>query len=190
MRRKLRASVWRQGARLSAAQVAEAARRERETSTRLDSLVADRGPYATDPGDLAEQWAARHTEWRRTAALIGFHGRSAYNPGEDVQGSEWARERDERRTGAVVRHAAWQQKRQDAREELRTEVWLSADPSRRLRTIAARTGLRPEQLLIQLADYARLNDDGTLAVEPFTPQWCRMRGRAQRVSSCRDWSAL
>jgi hypothetical protein len=46
---------------------------------------------------------------------------------------------------------------------------LSADPSRRLRAIAARTGLRPEHLLAQLADHARLTDDGTLVVAPFAP---------------------
>ncbi|MFD5429977.1 hypothetical protein [Streptomyces sp. NPDC127084] len=169
-----RASVRRQGAGLSAAQVAdkvaEAARRERETSAQLDSPVADPGPYATDPEDLAEQWAARHTEWRRVAALIDTCGWPAYDPGQDVQGSQWARERDELRTGARTRHAAWQQERQDARDELRTEVWLAADPSRRLRAVAARTGLRPEHLLAQLADHARLNDDGTLTIDPFTPR--------------------
>jgi hypothetical protein len=168
-----RASVRRQGAGLSAAQiadkVADAAQRERESSAQLDSPVADPGPYATDPEDLAEQWAARHTEWRRVAALIGVHGWSAYDPGQDAQGSEWERERDERRTGVLARHAAWQQERQDARDELRTEVWLAADPSRRLRAIAACTGLRPEQLLAQLADHVRLDDDGTLTAGPFTP---------------------
>ncbi|MGX9890543.1 hypothetical protein [Streptomyces sp. NPDC002276] len=170
-----RDSVRRQGEGLNAAQVAdkvaEAARRERETSTQSDSPVVDPGPYVADPGELAELWAARHAEWRRVAALVGVRGWSVYDPEQDVQGSQWARERGERRAGALARHAAWRQERQDARDELRTEVWLAAEPGRRLRVIAARTGLRPEQLLAQLADHARLNDDGTLAIEPFTPAW-------------------
>ncbi|MFE9687572.1 hypothetical protein [Streptomyces sp. NPDC006285] len=47
-------------------------------------------------------------------------------------------------------------------------MWLSADPSRRLRAIAARTGLQPEQILAQLADQVRLDDTGTLTVDTFT----------------------
>jgi hypothetical protein len=121
-----RASVRRQGAGLSAAQVAdkvaEAAQRERESSAQLDSPVADSGPYAMDSEDLAEQWAARHAEWRRVAALVGACGWSAYAPEQDVQGNLWARERDERRTGVIARHAAWQQERRDAQDELRTKV--------------------------------------------------------------------
>ncbi|MFI1212404.1 hypothetical protein ACH4UV_32930 [Streptomyces sp. NPDC020802] len=48
-------------------------------------------------------------------------------------------------------------------------MWLNANTSRRLRAIAARTGLAAEQLLAQLADHARLADDGKLAVDAFTP---------------------
>ena len=39
----------------------------------------------------------------------------------------------------------------------------------RLRVIAARTGLEPEQVLAQLADRVRMDDDGVLAVDSFTP---------------------
>ncbi|MFF3489590.1 hypothetical protein ACFYXC_41170 [Streptomyces sp. NPDC002701] len=56
------------------------------------------------------------------------------------------------------------------RDELTARVWLSADPSRRLRTIAARGGLRPEQILAQLADQVRMDDTGALTVNTFTPR--------------------
>ncbi|MGI3202272.1 hypothetical protein ACRJ4W_35765 [Streptomyces sp. GLT-R25] len=137
----------RQGEGLSVAQVAdkavEAGRRERETLQQLDSPAVDRGPYDGDPEDLAEQWVARHTEWRRITALIDAQGWPVYSPEQDVQGSTWARERDAQREGALARRAAWQMERQDARDELKTQVWLSADVSRRLRAIAAHTGFSP-----------------------------------------------
>ncbi|WP_327398669.1 hypothetical protein [Streptomyces phaeochromogenes] len=169
----VRASVRRQGEGLSVAQVAdkgaEAERRERETRQQLNSPAVDRGPYDVDPEDLAEQWVARHAEWRRVAALMDGQGWSVYSTEQDVQGSTWARERDEQREGALARRAAWQRERQDARDELRAQVWLSADVSRRLRAITARTGLEPEQVLAQLADRVRIDDDGALTVDAFTP---------------------
>ncbi|MFF5011454.1 hypothetical protein ACFY3G_52930 [Streptomyces phaeochromogenes] len=149
--------------------VAEAQRRERETRQQLDSPAGDRGPYDGDPEDLAEQWVARHAEWRRVAALMDAQDWPLYSPEQDVQGSTWARERDAQREGALARRAAWQMERQDARDELKAQVWLSADVSRRLRVIAARTGLEPEQVLAQLADRVRMDDDGVLAVDAFTP---------------------
>ncbi|WP_307530820.1 hypothetical protein [Streptomyces umbrinus] len=135
----------------------------------LDS-PGDRGPYEWDPEDLAEQRVARHTEWRRITALMDAQGWPVYSPEQDVQGSTWARERDAQREGALARRAAWQMEQQDARDELKTQVWLSADVSRRLRAIAARTGLEPEQVLAQLADQVRMNDDGALTVDTFTPR--------------------
>lgn len=165
-----RASVRRQGEGLDLAQVAEAERRERETQQQLRSPVGGHGPYESDPEELAAQWVARHAEWRRVATLMSEQGWTAYTPEQDVQGSTWERERDARREGALTRHAAWQQERQDARDELRAQVWLPADTSRRLRVICARTGSSPEQILAQLADHARLNDDGILTAGPFTPQ--------------------
>ena len=50
-------------------------------------------------------------------------------------------------------------------------MWLSADVSRRLRAIAACSGLEPEQVLAQLADGVRIDDDGALPVDTFTPRW-------------------
>lgn len=41
--------------------------------------------------------------------------------------------------------------------------------SRRLRALAARAGLRPERVLVRLADRACMHDDGTVSVEPFVP---------------------
>ncbi|MFG2351824.1 hypothetical protein [Streptomyces phaeochromogenes] len=150
--------------------VAEAQRRERETRQQLDSPAIDRGPYDGDPEDLAEQWVARHTEWRRIAALMDGQGWPVYSTERDVQGSTWARERDAQREGALARHAAWQREQQDARDELKAQLWLPADVSRRLRAIAARTGLKPEQVLAQLADRVRMDDNGALAVDAFTPR--------------------
>ncbi|MGI3223269.1 hypothetical protein ACRJ4B_04140 [Streptomyces sp. GTA36] len=48
-------------------------------------------------------------------------------------------------------------------------MWLPADTSRRLRAMAARTGLEPEQVLAQLAHRVRMNDESTLTVDTFTP---------------------
>ncbi|MGX1916150.1 hypothetical protein ACWIID_46390 [Streptomyces phaeochromogenes] len=95
---------------------------------------------------------------------------AGYSPEQDVQGSTWARERDVQREGALARRAAWQMEQQDARDELKAQVWLSADVSRRLRAIAAHTGLQPEQVLAQLADRVRMDDDGALTVDSFTPR--------------------
>lgn len=81
----------------------------------------------------------------------------------------WAQERDARRQDAVDRHAAWMRERREAKDELRAQVWLSADTSRRLRAIAARASLQPEQILAQLADHARMDEDGAMVVAPFTP---------------------
>ncbi|MFF3484201.1 hypothetical protein ACFYXC_13105 [Streptomyces sp. NPDC002701] len=55
------------------------------------------------------------------------------------------------------------------RDGLTARLWLSADPSRQLRTIAARTGLRPEQTLAQIVDQTRMDDTGALTVDTFTP---------------------
>ncbi|WAU78562.1 hypothetical protein O1Q96_01695 (plasmid) [Streptomyces sp. Qhu-G9] len=168
-----RAAVRRQGQGLSVAQVAdkvaEAQRRERETRQQLHSPAVGCDPYDGDPEDLAEQWVARHAEWRRVAALTDAQGWPVYSPEGDVQGSTWARGRDAQREGALPRRAAWQMERQDERDEWKAQVWLSAEVSRRLRVIAARTGLEPEQVLAQLADQVRMDDDGALAVDAFIP---------------------
>jgi hypothetical protein len=98
-----RDAARRQGRGLRAAQVAqkvaEAARRERETRQQLD-VPAGREPYAGDPEELAELWAAKHTEWRRIAALLQTTGQEAYDPAQDDQGTAWAKEREARRQAA------------------------------------------------------------------------------------------
>jgi len=170
-----RATVRRQAPGLDAGQVAgkvaEAARRVRETRQQMhapvrvgEELVAD------DPVRLAESWGARHAEWQRIAALMEREGWPVYLPEQDVQGSAWERDREAWRQDATDRHAAWAQEQRDARDELQAQVWLSAEVSRRLRTITHATGMNPEQLLAQLADQVRLNDDGTLTAGPFTPR--------------------
>ncbi|MFG2683984.1 hypothetical protein [Streptomyces sp. NPDC048392] len=167
-----RDTVRRQGAGLSAVQVAakvaEAAARKRETREQMDCALVDRGPYATDPRELAELWEARHTEWCRVGTLVEASSWTSYDPAQDDQGTSWARERDTRRQGALQRHEAWVRERQDAKDEVHAQVWLSADVSRRLRAIAARAGLSAEQVLAQLAGQARMNDDSRVAVEAFT----------------------
>ncbi|MET9463130.1 hypothetical protein ABZY05_50685 [Streptomyces canus] len=61
-----RDTVRRQGAGLSAVEVAakieEAAARRRETREQSDGAPVDRGPYASDPRELAELWEAKHAE--------------------------------------------------------------------------------------------------------------------------------
>ncbi|MFJ3673938.1 hypothetical protein ACIPSE_46640 [Streptomyces sp. NPDC090106] len=173
-----RATVRRQATGLSAGQVAdkvaEAALRERETQRELRSPTRygedEPDPFQSDPQKLAEQWAARHAEWQRVAALMAGEGWTVYDPDRDTPGTAWDQDREARRIGALARHTAWRQEQADARDELRTQVWLTADAGRRVREIAARTGLSPEQLLAQLAAHAELRDDGTLAAGPFTPQ--------------------
>ncbi|MFI6341193.1 hypothetical protein [Streptomyces sp. NPDC050535] len=168
-----RATVRRQGEGLSVVQVAdkvaEAERRERECQQELSSPGVDRGFYEGDPAEIAGQWVARHAEWSRVAALMDGQGWPVYSPERDVQGSTWAQERDIQRKGALARRAAWQMEQQDARDELKAQVWLNADTSRRLRAIAACAGLSAEQVLTQLADRVRMDDNGTLAVDAFTP---------------------
>ncbi|MFI1865231.1 hypothetical protein [Streptomyces jumonjinensis] len=44
-----------------------------------------------------------------------------------------------------------------------------AATSRRVRALCRQTGATPGQLLSQLAEHARPGEDGTVAVEPFTP---------------------
>ncbi|MGR3935320.1 hypothetical protein [Streptomyces sp. BRA346] len=170
-----RDAARRQGRGLSVAQVAEkvaeAAGRERETQQQLDAPAeTEIGPFATDPEHLAELWAAKHAEWQRIAALLETSGEQAYDPEQDPQGVVWAKEREARRQGAVDRHATWMRERQDAKDELRAQVWLPADTSRRLRAIAARAGVQPEQVLAQLADRVQMNEDGAVVVAPFTPR--------------------
>lgn len=170
-----RDAARRQGCGLSVAQVAEkvaeAVRRVRETRQQLDAPAdVDGGLYAPDPEHLAELWAAKRAEWHRIAALLETSGQQAYEPEQDAQGVVWAQEREARRQGALDRHAAWMKERQDAKDELRAQVWLSAGASRRVRAIAARAGLEPEQVLAQLTEHVQMNEDGAVVVAPFTPR--------------------
>ncbi|MFE3770921.1 hypothetical protein [Streptomyces sp. NPDC059122] len=166
--------VRRQGNGMSAAQVAEkvaeAAVRERETAEQLRSPGwVEREPYGPDPEELAEDWAARHAEWRRVQTLVEASGWETYEPGRDSASSAWAAEREARRAQALAAHAAHQERRREAADELHTEVWLSAGPSRRLRALASRAGLTPQEILAQLAERMIVGEDGTVSVQPFRP---------------------
>ncbi|MFD9400268.1 hypothetical protein ACFWA4_15830 [Streptomyces sp. NPDC060011] len=170
---KARDTVRRQGRGLSASQVAEkvaeAVVRVRETRQQAAS-PDDWGELGGDPAELARVWAARLEEWRRVAAFLKVKGHSTYEPAQDQQGTLWAGEPEQRRREALTRQQGWLARQRDEQDELRTELWLAADVSRRLRAIASRAGLSPEQVLAQLAEHARMNDDGMVTVEPFLPR--------------------
>ncbi|MFD5724436.1 hypothetical protein [Streptomyces sp. NPDC127036] len=167
---KARDTVRRQGRGLSASQVAEkvaeAVVRVRETRRQAAS-PAGWGELGGDPKELAWVWEARLVEWRRIGALLEAEGYATYEPGQDDQGTLWAGEREQRRRDALIRQEGWLAQRRDEQDELRAELWLAADVSRRLRSIAGRAGISPEQVLAQLAEHARMNDDGMVMVEPF-----------------------
>lgn len=90
-------------------------------------------------------------------------GWSVYEPEQDAQGSVWAREREERFAGALAAQAAFGEGRGGA-DELRAEVWLSAASSRLVQTVAGRAGLRPCEVLAQLAERIVVGEDGTVSV--------------------------
>ncbi|MFI5867290.1 hypothetical protein [Streptomyces sp. NPDC051546] len=151
-----------------AERIAAAAVRERETAG-----PALRGgaffEYAAEPQRLAEVWAAKHSEWQRVGDLMRQAGWSQYEPELDVQGSEWAHERTERRQAVLSVYAAHRAQRQDEQDELRAEVWLSAESGRLIRAAATRAGIRPDDLLARLAERIVVGEDGTLSVPPFSP---------------------
>ncbi|ODA69138.1 hypothetical protein APS67_006707 [Streptomyces sp. AVP053U2] len=152
-----------------AEKVAEAAVRERETAEQLrgnGSFYA----FEMDRERVAAIWWAQHAEWRRVRDLMTAAGWSVYEPERDAQGSVWAREREERLTGALAAQAASGARGEEA-DELRAEVRLSAASGRLVQTVAGRTGLRPCEVLAQLAERIVVGEDGTVSVPPFTPSW-------------------
>ncbi|UJB46276.1 hypothetical protein [Streptomyces sp. A1-5] len=76
--------------------------REQQTQRQLREPEGDQGPFTADPEELAELWVAKHIEWRRIAALLETTGAPVYVPEGDVEGSGWAREREERRQTVLV----------------------------------------------------------------------------------------
>ncbi|MFJ9570755.1 hypothetical protein [Streptomyces bacillaris] len=147
--------------------VSEAAGREQETLGELRSPSSQQEPFGWDPEELAERWAARHAEWRRVQALMQASGWDTYKPEQDVEGTLWAQEREERRAGFLARHAAH---REQAADGLRADIWLSARAGRLIRALAARTGLTPDQVVAQITENAVLSDDGAVSVPLFTPR--------------------
>ncbi|MFE9989785.1 hypothetical protein ACFYRK_23325 [Streptomyces sp. NPDC005381] len=167
---KARDTVRHQGRGLSVSQVAEkvaeAVVRVRESRQQAAS-PGHWGELGGDPVELAGVWEARLEEWRRVAALLEAQGHATYEPAQDRQGTLWAGEREQRRRDALKRREGWLARQRD---EQRAELWLAADVSRRLRAIAGRAGISPEQVLAQLAEHARMNDSGMVTVEPFLPR--------------------
>lgn len=148
--------------------VSEAAVRERETAERLrgnGSFYA----FDMDRERLAVIWLVKHAEWRRVRDLMMATGWTVYEPELDTQGSVWAREREERSADAFTAQGALRERRGEEADELRAEVWLSAASSRRIRVVAGRAGLRPAEVLAQLAERIVVSEDGTVSVPPFTP---------------------
>ncbi|MEV0304685.1 hypothetical protein [Streptomyces prasinus] len=153
-----------------AEKVAEAAVRERETAEQLRGNGSFY-EFEMDRERLAVIWLAQHAEWRRVRDLMIAVGWSVYEPERDAQGSVWAREREERLAGALAAQAASGARRREEADELRVEVLLSAAPSRLIQVVADRTGLRPSEVLAQLAERIVVGEDGTVSVPPFTPSW-------------------
>ncbi|MFF9206758.1 hypothetical protein ACF1AE_34330 [Streptomyces sp. NPDC014986] len=151
-----------------AEKVAEAAVRERETAERLRGNGSFY-KFEMDRERLAVIWLARHAEWQRVRDLMSALGWSVYEPEQDVQGSVWAREREERLAGALATQAASGERGREGANELRAEVWLSAASSRLVRAVAYRAGLPPSQVLAQLTERIVIGEDGTVSVPPFTP---------------------
>ncbi|MFE9975725.1 hypothetical protein ACFYRD_34670 [Streptomyces hirsutus] len=153
-----------------AEKVAEAAVRERETAEQLRGNGSFY-EFEMDRERLAAIWLAKHGEWRRVRGLMSAAGWSVYEPERDAQGSVWAREREERFAGALAGQAALGERRGEEADELRAEVWLSAASSRLVRVVAGRAGLRPSEVLAQLAERIVVGEDGTVSVPSFTPSW-------------------
>ncbi|GHB96532.1 hypothetical protein GCM10010332_23710 [Streptomyces albogriseolus] len=151
-----------------AEKVAEAAVRERESAERLRGNGSFY-KFEMDRERLAVIWLTKHAEWQRVRDLMTALGWSVYEPEQDVQGSVWAREREERLAGALAAQAASGEQGRQVADELRAEVWLSAASSRLLRTVAYRAGLPASQVLAQLAERIVVSEDGTVSVPPFTP---------------------
>ncbi|WP_405466553.1 hypothetical protein OG333_38465 (plasmid) [Streptomyces anulatus] len=164
--------VRRQAAGLTVHQVGQAVDtavvRARETREELRSPVS-RGEFAPDPEEQADRWAALLTEWRRVSAHLAASGAGVYDGDLDEKGSAWAREREERRSTALRNHAAWTEQQREKRDELCAELWLGAAAGRRVRAVAARAGLTPDEILAQLAERVSVDDDGAVSVAPFTP---------------------
>ncbi|MFJ2307692.1 hypothetical protein [Streptomyces sp. NPDC087787] len=151
-----------------AEKVAEAAVRERETAEQLRGNGSFY-EFEMDRERSAAIWLAKHAEWQRVRDFMTTAGWGVYEPEQDTQGSVWAREREERRAGAVAAQGAVGARRGEEADELRAEVWLSAASGRRFRVVADRAGLRPSQVLAQLAERIVVGEDGTVSVPPFTP---------------------
>ncbi|MFF2412664.1 hypothetical protein [Streptomyces sp. NPDC058092] len=151
-----------------AEKVAAAAVRERKTAEQLRGNGSFY-EFEMDRERMAAIWLAKHAEWRRVRDLMTAAGWSVYEPDQDVQGSVCAREREERFAGALAAQAAFGERQEEEADELRAEVWLSVAPSRLIRVVAGRTGLRPSQVLAQLAERIIVAEDGTVSVPPFTP---------------------
>ncbi|MEV0938153.1 helicase associated domain-containing protein [Streptomyces phaeochromogenes] len=66
--------------------VAEAERRERETRQQLDSPAVDRGPYDSDPHELAEQWGGVTCRMAAHRRPDGRSGLARLQPGAGREG--------------------------------------------------------------------------------------------------------
>ncbi|MFL0021352.1 hypothetical protein ACJBCE_00180 [Streptomyces sp. NBUL23] len=168
-----RDQVRRQAAGMTVRQVQraveEAVVRVRETREELRSPAAAVEEFAPDPEELADRWAALLTEWQRVAAYLAATGADVYDAALDETGSTWAWAREERHARVLRERAAWAERQREERDELHAELWLGAAAGRRVRAVAARAGLTPNEVLVQLAERVSVDDGGAVSVAPFTP---------------------
>lgn len=100
-------------------------------------------------------------------AAVGW---GAYKPERDVQGSEWAREREERRVDALAARAVFGARRREEADAVGGAVAVRGIRGiRGIRAVADRSGLQPAQVLAQLAERVVVSEDGTVSVSPFAP---------------------
>ncbi|WP_319354469.1 hypothetical protein [Streptomyces sp. ME01-18a] len=142
-------------------QIAKAAVRQQEAAERLRRGGSLSG--SEDLARLAATWAAKHAEWRRIKDLVEAAGRDAYMPERDAKSVKWDEECRDRPDGAIGTQ------RRERGNEVRTELGLPPACNRRVRAVAERAGLRPDELLAQLVDRVVVGDDGSVSVSPFTP---------------------
>ncbi|MFF5505903.1 hypothetical protein [Streptomyces roseolus] len=171
-----RDAVRRQAAGLDVTQVAEnvaeAARRKRETSAEVRRAPwTDTGTalVAADPHRLAETWSAKHTEWQRIHTLLQTTGHTLYEPDDDATGTQWAREREDYRQERLAAFAAHREQRRREGAATIVQLWLTTDQAGPLQHAADRAGLTLERLLAHLAARVEADPDGTLFVPAFHP---------------------
>lgn len=160
----IRRSVQRKAVGKTRAHVAEktedAQGRERQAERGVDE------PGGFDALRRAE-W--KHTEWRRIGSVMEKESMEVYNPEQDPAVRQWAQEREQRTVAQRARAEQAERERQEGADELHLFIWLDGVTARSLRALAVQHEVSVEQVVAQLAMGARVGEDGTVSVSPFTP---------------------